>query len=377
MTGKRKLHIFSVAVFAVLLVAFFVPIGVSGRIAAAILLLPAAVLMPMLLPRRSILRTTKDQVLLLMVVIALLYLMVYYVSGIHFGFYKNPYRLTFNNFFRFFLPVAAIVVFTEVIRYVSLAQEDKLASVLCWLSCVLAEMLILSNIPSVTSFNKFMDLVAGALFPALLYNSLYHYLSRRYGLYPNLAFRLMTTLHSYTLPISSGISDSLLNFVRLLIPIAIFLFIDSLYEKKRRYALQKTSRLSRTLSVVLTVAVLVIMLGTVMLISNQFRFGALVIATDSMTGELNKGDVAIFERYDDQFVAEGQVIVFERSKSMIVHRVVDIQVINGITRYYTKGDANEDQDTGFLTDADIVGLVDYKLPFFGYPTLWMRSLFRR
>jgi signal peptidase len=312
-----------------------------------------------------------------MVVIALLYLMAYYVSGLHFGIYKNPYRLTFSNFFKFFLPVAAIVVLTEVIRYVSLAQEDKLASVLCWVSCVLAEMLILSNIPSITSFNKFMDLVAGALFPALLYNSLYHYLSRRYGLYPNLAFRLMITLHSYTFPISSGISDSLLNFVRLLVPISIFLFIDSLYEKKRRYALQKVSRLSRALSIVLTVAVLVIMFGTVMLISNQFRFGALVIATDSMTGELNKGDVAIFERYDDQFIAEGQVIVFEQSKSMIVHRVVDIQIINGITRYYTKGDANEDQDSGFLTDADIVGLVDYKLPFFGYPTLWMRSLFRR
>ena len=267
---------------------------------------------------------------------------------------------------------------TEVIRYVSIAQEDKLASVLCWLSCVLAEMLILSNSPSVTSFNLFMDLVAGALFPALLYNSLYHYLSRRYGLYPNLVFRLMTTLHSYTFSISSGISDSLLNFVRLLIPIAIFIFIDSLYEKKRRYALQKVSRLSRVLSIMLTVAVLVIMFGTVMLISNQFRFGALVIATDSMTGELNKGDVAIFESYDDhQFIAEGKVIVFERSKSMIVHRVVDIQVINGITRYYTKGDANEDMDTGFLTDADIVGLVDYKLPFFGFPTIWMRSLFRR
>ena len=96
-----------------------------------------------------------------------------------------------------------------------------------------------------------------------------------------------------------------------------------------------------------------------------------------MTGELNKGDIALYERYDDQFIAEGQVIVFEQSKSMIIHRVVDIQVINGTTRYYTKGDANEDLDTGYITQADIVGLVDHKLPFLGFPTLWMRSLFRR
>ena len=62
---------------------------------------------------------------------------------------------------------------------------------------------------------------------------------------------------------------------------------------------------------------------------------------------------------------------------MIVHRVADIQIINGTTRYYTKGDANEDLDTGFITDANIVGLVNYKLPFVGFPTLWIRSLFKR
>ncbi len=377
MSDKRVLHIFSASIFAVLLLALIVPLGESGRIAAAILLLPAAVLMPLFVKKRGILRITKDQVLLIMAVIALLYLMLYYVSGISFGFYKNPYKLTFSNFFKFFLPIAVIIVSTEIIRYVTLAQEDKMAAALCWLACVLAEVLVYSNIPSVTSFNRFMDLVAGAFLPALLANSLYHYLSRRYGIYPNLVFRLITTLHSYTFSITSGLSEAIVNLVRILLPIAIFFFIDTLYEKKRRYALQRVSRVSRVISIVLTVAVLICMFGTVMLISNQFRFGALVIATDSMTGELNKGDVAIFEQYDDQFIAEGQVIVFEQSKSVIVHRVVDIQIINGITRYYTKGDANEDLDAGFITDADILGLVNYKLPFLGYPTLWMRSLFRR
>lgn len=377
MPDKRTLHIFSVAVLAVLLTALFVPLGVSGRIAAAILLLPLAVLMPIFVKKRSILNLTKGQVLLLMAIIALLYMMLYYVSGIYFGFYKNPYRLTVSNFFKFFLPVAVIIVSTEIIRYVVLAQEDKKAVVLCWLSCVIAEMLVCSNIPYVTSFNRFMDLVAGALFPAIISNCLYHYLSKRYGIYPNLVFRLATTLHSYTFPVTSGISDSLLNFARLLLPIAIFLFIDALFERKRRYALRKVSRFSKVASVILTVLVLTIMIGTVALVSNQFSYGALVIATDSMTGELNKGDVAIFERYEEQFIAEGQVIVFEQSRSMIVHRVVDIKIINGTTRYYTKGDANEDLDTGFITDAEIVGLVNYKLPFFGFPTLWMRGLFGR
>ena len=275
------------------------------------------------------------------------------------------------------MPIAAVITFTEVIRYVFLAQNDKLAIALCYLSCVAADMLICSNIPSVTSMSKFMDLVAGALFPAIISNLLYNYLSKRYGFYPNLVFRAITILHAYTLPIKSGISDSLLNFFNILLPIGIYLFIDSLFERKRRYALGNTSKFWRVLSTILTIVVLIIMIGTVMLISNQFYYGAYVIATESMTGELNRGDVAIYESYEEQLIIEGQVIVFEQNGSAIVHRVVDIEIINGITRYHTKGDANEDWDADYILDSDIIGLVNYKLPFLGYPTLWVRSLFDR
>ena len=376
MPDKRVLHIFSISVFTILLIALVVPISGNGRMIAAILLLPAAILMPLMLKKRNIPRITTNQVILIMTIIALLYVMLYYLTGLSFGFYKNPYRLTFSNFFKFFLPIAAIIVFSEIVRFVSLPQNDKLSSLLCWLSCVIAEMLICSNIPSVTSFNRFMDLIAGAMLPAIISNSLYHYLARRYGIYPNLIFRLITTLHAYLFPVTSGISDSLVNFARLFIPIATYFFIDSLFEKKRRYAMQKTSRFTRILSKALTILVVIIMTGTVMLVSNHFRFGAYVIATDSMTGELNKGDVAIYEQYEDQFIQKGQVIAFEKDGSVVVHRVVNIEIINGITRYYTKGDVNEDRDAGFITGGQIIGLVDHKLPFLGYPTLWMRSLFQ-
>jgi signal peptidase len=96
-----------------------------------------------------------------------------------------------------------------------------------------------------------------------------------------------------------------------------------------------------------------------------------------MTGELNRGDVAITFKYTDQPISEGQVVAFEQNDRVVIHRVVKIEVINGQRRYYTKGDANDDIDSGFITDSNIVGLVDNKIPFLGYPTLWMRSLFER
>ena len=159
----------------------------------------------------------------------------------------------------------------------------------------------------------------------------------------------------------------------MVIPAGIYLFIDAMYEKKRRYALAKKSKLT----VPITVLAIAVMLSTVMLISNQFRYGLLVIVTDSMTGELNRGDAAIYEVYDDQLIEEGQVIVFKRNSSLIVHRVDDIQIVNGRKRYYTKGDANDGQDADFRYDSDIVGIVNHKIPYIGFPTILMRSLFTR
>ena len=377
MSDRRIVHIFSTSVFAVLLIALLLPYEHSGRIIAAVLLVPAAVLSVLFIKKRSILSINKRQVLIIMTATALVYLMLYYLSGLYLGFYKNTYRLNIENIFKFVLPIAAIITATEVIRYVFVAQKDKAANALCYLSCVIAEMLICSNIPGVTSFNRFMDLVAGALFPAIVSNLLYNYISKRYGILPNLIYRLLMTLYAYVIPIIPQLSESLVNFIRLLLPIAIYVFVDSLYEKKRRYALKTPSRFMRVMSKVLTVTVIVIMTGVVMVISNQFRYGALVIATESMTGELNKGDIAFYESYDDQLITEGQVIAYEKNDSMIVHRVNDIQIINGKTRYYTKGDANEFTDAGYITDGEIVGVVNWKLPYFGYPTLWMRSLFDR
>ena len=95
-----------------------------------------------------------------------------------------------------------------------------------------------------------------------------------------------------------------------------------------------------------------------------------------MTGEINKGDMIIYETYKDQKIQEGQVIVFLDNNTRIIHRVVAIERIGNETRYYTKGDANDDWDVGYRTDQDIVGLTDIKLAYVGYPTLWLRDLLR-
>ena len=131
MTDKRIIRISSASILAVLLTVLILPLSESSSIVAAIFLFPAAALLPLFIKKRSILSINKSQILLIMTVIALVYLMLYYVTGLEFGFYKNPYGLNFSNFFKFLLPIATVITATEVIRYVFIAQNDRVTNALC------------------------------------------------------------------------------------------------------------------------------------------------------------------------------------------------------------------------------------------------------
>ena len=158
----------------------------------------------------------------------------------------------------------------------------------------------------------------------------------------------------------------------MILPIVMLALVSAMYEKKNK----KAVRHGKVFSAIVTVMSVTFIVSVAMLISCQFRFGALVIATDSMTGEINRGDMILYERYEDQVIREGQIIVFTENRSKIIHRVIKVENIGGITRYYTKGDANEDPDSGYRTDADIVGVTDVKISYVGYPTLWLHELLK-
>lgn len=371
MSDKKTLRIITAATLTVLLLAMFLPGEYSGRFASAFLLLPISVVTLLFVKKRSILSMNKKEVLYLMIAFGVVYLLIYYLSGLALGFDKNIYTFNFQNTINFILPISIITVTSELIRYVVIAGEDKLSSVLICISCIVAEALIFGNIHYINSFNRFMDFVGITIFPAITANLLYHYLSRRYGAYPNIFFRLITTLYLYIIPYVPSMAKALFALFNLAVPFLIYIFLSALYERKRLYALGKKSKVGT----ILTIVLVILMIGTVMLISNQFRYGTLVVATPSMTGELNVGDAAMFEKYTDQTIVEGQVIVFEEENNMVIHRVVQIEKINNTTRYYTQGDANDVLDPGYRTDADIVGLVNFKIPYIGYPSLWLRSLF--
>ena len=369
---KGRIYALSITAFAVLLIALFVNVKTPRYLAVA-LMIPLTVATLAFVRKRASFSINKKEVLLLNAVVAVLFIVLLEMTGLYFEYYKNPYFISTKVLLEYVLPLIAIIVSSELFRTVLLTQKSKLASVMSFFSCVFAEALCFYTLAGVNNFNRFMDFVGLTLFPAITANVYYHYLAKRYGPLPGMTFRLITTLYVYLMPVCAHVPDALVACITLILPIILLGLVAALFEKEKKKAVRK----GKKLGAIATVLTLAFVLALSMLISCQFRFGALVIATESMTGEINRGDMILYERYDGQPIKEGQVVVFLQDKSKIVHRVVRIEKIGNETRYFTKGDANEDLDMGYRVDSDIFGLTDFKVAYMGYPTLWLREIMKK
>ena len=95
-----------------------------------------------------------------------------------------------------------------------------------------------------------------------------------------------------------------------------------------------------------------------------------------MTPNINKGDVVVIEKikenYEDTEI--GQVIAYRHDNKIVVHRLVKKIKIGNDTYYYTKGDNNDSIDGYKITNDMIIGLVNIRVPYIGYPTVWLNNL---
>jgi signal peptidase len=91
-----------------------------------------------------------------------------------------------------------------------------------------------------------------------------------------------------------------------------------------------------------------------------------------MYPKLVRGDAVIIEKYSNASELEvGNIIAFIHDKKVYVHRIAKIKKYNNELYYITKGDNNSINDDFDITTDDIVGVVKFRIPYIGYPTVWL------
>lgn len=100
-----------------------------------------------------------------------------------------------------------------------------------------------------------------------------------------------------------------------------------------------------------------------------FGYSMLVVATPSMTGAIEAGDAIIIK--NSESYALGDVITYfpEDESYSVTHRIVR----TADDKFYTKGDANSDEDPVPVLKEQIAGKVVVKLDKVGYFIEWLKS----
>ena len=376
---KFKIYILELLLIVILFFALFAP-SIFTRSILAVIMFVYMIITSLFLKKRKIDSIYKKQVTILMTIFAGLYLCLFYLMGLYFGFEKSKIVLSIWAMFRFIIPLSIIIVSSEIIRKVFLAQEAvihiksriiNLSQIFTYIAMVLVDLVIYTGIYDLTNLDDFLMALGFVLFASLSCNLLYNYISIRYDAKGIIIYRLITILYVYVIPIVPDVYIFFKSFLRMLYPYLIYIVLEKLYSKNDF----TISYIDKRKEILGNTVLLVVMTLLIMLISCQFRYGILVIGSRSMTGTINKGDAVIFEKYDNQNIQKGQVIIFDYNGVQTVHRLVEIKNVNGVYRYYTKGDANKNMDDGYVTENEIYGLVKLKIKYIGYPTLWIRELF--
>ena len=101
------------------------------------------------------------------------------------------------------------------------------------------------------------------------------------------------------------------------------------------------------------------------------------IGSESMTGAINKGDAVIAIKVKEENIQENDVIVFQTQDKVLIHRVVEIENIDGVNHYRTKGDANGTRDNIDITMDKIYGEVKLRIPCIAYPSVYLTEFMQK
>ena len=127
----------------------------------------------------------------------------------------------------------------------------------------------------------------------------------------------------------------------------------------------------------ITIPIIIVLLTIIILVSGIFGYKMIAIGSNSMTPVYEKGDAIIYEKVDTNDIEEGDIIVFEKNKILVSHRVIKIKEDFTKRYFYTKGDANNTPDNDYTNEEDVRGVVKRVVKYIGYPTVWINEMFRR
>lgn len=307
--------------------------------------------------------------LLMITFFGFIYLAFIYILGFYFGYYKSATLFSFWTVKNYILPFSLIIIFSEMIRESLIVCKNKLSKILLFLLMFLIDIYIYFGSYDLSKLSEFADAFGYVISVSFFNNLFFHYYCKNFDCRGVIAYKLITTLYQFIIPVIPDLFTFLQVFIKLTYVYIMYYFMNDTFSKSKKISYNRKQNVIPTIFVFAFSAIIC------MLISCKFKYGLMVVASESMHGTFEKGDAVIFVAYTDQTLNKGDIILFEYEDIILIHRIVNISRVGLEYRYTTKGDDNSFNDKGYSTKDNIVGKYILHIKYIGYPTLWIRDIF--
>lgn len=143
------------------------------------------------------------------------------------------------------------------------------------------------------------------------------------------------------------------------------------------------ARLSGIIGIVLCVVLIPILVVNLTIIVQSFThpdkvpgfmgYKPLIVLSGSMEPMIYPGDLVVVKEVPAESLVEGDVIAYLRGGTLISHRIMEIEDVDGERRFYTKGDNNNVGDDLAVTAGMLEGKYLFKISRLGNTAMFMQT----
>lgn len=312
------------------------------------------------------------QILKIVITCLLFYFVFIYVAGLFTGFAKTIYTFNFNNFIYNIIPTIIYIILMECIRtiYINKSNNNKIIIILSCIIFILYDSFSKYYLYDFKVSDELYEYIGLIVLTSIARNIFLTILCSKNNVINCVIYRIITEIYIFLVPIVPNFGPYINSVLEIALPLIIGLIL--IRPPIRILASPKKSKYSRTLSVVITAILLLI----VLLNSGFIKYQMFVIGSNSMNTYIYRGDVIIARRTNNKEIKnikKGEILVFRYNNKIISHRVYKIIKRDNKLYFKTKGDNNDQVDDNIVKEKDIIGTVSFRIKYIGLPSIWLRE----
>lgn len=314
-----------------------------------------------------------------MFILIISYLIIYVLLGLFLGYVKSIYSHSFlgilKNIWDYIIPI----IFIELIR--NILVRNSCNSKIVFLIIALLFTLIdidLFNIISLTNKAEIFKTTFSIILPAAIKNLSLTYISKTSGYTTNLIYLLPQKLTNIILPIFPDLDWYFISLLGILLPVFAFIIIKLLDDKIESSKSKSRLKKEKPIRIIILITPLIIFC---LFVAGIFKYKPTAIVSNSMNPIFDRGDVVIIEKLDrkkSRNLKKYDIIEYKLKNIIVSHRIIHIEKHNdGSISYITKGDNNNTADNEKVSSNQIIGIVKFRIPKVGYPSVWLNDFFNK